>query len=102
MKDFGPEMLPPDHLGVPKESWLAGGDTDDDHWRFGIAMSKCQDASGSCASKGECTFGGDCFRSASSAAREAASLIKSISSDSHEVTGWLNDAAEWLNKRAKE
>lgn len=66
-------------LGAPREAWLSGGDTEDDHWRFGIAMSKCQDHSGSCASTGSCTFGGDCFHSALHKAREAAALIRSLS-----------------------
>jgi len=87
-------------LGPPREAWLSGGDTEDDHWRFGLAMSKCQDASGSCASTGSCTFGGDCFHSARSGAREAASLIRSLGSESASVQSWLNDAADWVEKAA--
>jgi hypothetical protein len=88
-------------LGAPREAWLSGGDTEDDHWRFGIAMSKCQDHSGSCASTGSCTFGGDCFHSALHKAREAASLIRSLGSESASVQGWLNDAADWIEQIAR-
>lgn len=48
--------------GTPSASWIRhAGSTDDDHWRFGIAMSKCQNSSGACARTGQCEFG-DCFR----------------------------------------
>ena len=83
--------------GQPKEWWLRGGETDEDPDRFGLAMVLCQDASGSCASTGSCTFGGDCFRSARGAAKEAAQMIRTLSSESQEVTGWLNSAAEFID-----
>ena len=87
-------------LGVPKESWLRGGDTDLDHSRFAAAMMKCQHPIGACAQEGECLHSGDCFRSAKHAARQAADRIRSLTVESEAVQGWINDAADWVIKTA--
>ena len=88
-------------LGPPRESWLAGGNTEDDHWRFAFAMMKCQNSSGSCATTGSCIFGGDCFHSAKSSAKEVANLIRSLGHESAQVIGWLNDAADWIESSSR-
>lgn len=43
--------------------------------RFGDAMMLCQDASGECASRGRCTFDGDCFSRNSIDYRRAHDLL---------------------------
>lgn len=88
-------------LGPPRESWLRGGDTDLDHEKFGHAMVKCRMGYGRCGELGECAYGGDCFRSATSAANEAARMVRHLSTSSPEVQGWLNDAADWLERQAR-
>jgi len=82
--------------GTPRESWLKGGDTDADHERFALAMDKCQHSGGFCAEDGECHYAGDCFLSARSARREAAQLIRAITTDSQVVQAHINDAADWI------
>lgn len=89
------------NIDRPQESWLRGGDTDLDHERFGRAMVMCQAGYGRCGEIGECACGGDCFRSAFSAAREAARIVRSTTTDSPEIQGWLNDAARWLDGQAR-
>lgn len=89
------------NLGPVRESWLRGGDTDLDHERFGAAMVKCQMGYGRCGELGECAYGGDCFRSATSAAREASRMVKALTTTSAEIQGWINDAADWLEQQAR-
>jgi len=88
-----------DNHGTPRESWLKGGDTDADHERFGLAMNMCQSSGDFCAQAGECHYGGDCFLSALAGQREAASLIRSITTHSQIVQAHLNDAAQWLLRK---
>lgn len=51
---------------------------DADSERFGDAMVLCQDASGECASRGRCTFDGDCFKSDSIDYRRAHKLLTDL------------------------
>lgn len=88
-------------LGAPREQWLRGGDSEDDHSRFAAAMMKCQHAGAFCAEDGFCHHDGDCFRSAGQAARQAANRIRAITVASEAVQGWINDAADWVVKTAK-
>lgn len=84
----------------PAERWLSGDDDD----KFAAAMLKCQHPAGFCASDGTCYFGGDCFRSAYSARKEAIRKIQMISVEDTEesamVRGWLNEAATWLEQQS--
>ena len=88
---------------MTSESWL-NPKTDEDisHERFAKAMMKCQHAGAYCASDGFCHYGGDCFRSAKSSAKEAARMIRDISTESAVVQGWLNDAASYIERSARE
>ena len=86
---------------MASESWLKPGNTEKDHERFAEAMMMCQHGGAFCAQDGFCHYDGDCFRSARSAAREAARHVRAITTQSAAVQGWVNDAANWLDAQSR-